>query len=584
MPADGPVDAPREHPPLDRSAGLGRAVAAVALLGLVAGWWTPRGPVTTPEALATIGISLLVGALAGRVVRTRWAVLVAPLVFAVTFELVRAGTFGPLMDSIHLGSDYGILAFALGRGFHAVLALVPMMFGAAVGAARARHLDASERVWSRAGRVGLWARCTVTVVVALALVALTAGVSRPASTSPIDGPDGSVLAGSVAELTRVSIGGHDLSLMIRGNDVANPVLLFLAGGPGGGEMGAMRRHGGALERAFTVVTFDQRGAGTSYDSLEPTSSLTLGGSVNDAVEVTNYLRDRSHQDKIHVLGQSRGTTLGVLVVQQHPELFRAFIGTGQMVSPRETDRIIYTDTLAWAKRSGHTALVDQLLKSGPPPYTDVLDYEPALSHEKDVYPFDHRVNDEGAGGFSENIFVEEHTLVQQLQMLPAFLDVFTVLYPQLQDIDFRVDVPRLEVPVYLVQGGHEARGSAQLADEWFAGLSAPTKQLIIFDTSGHRPVFEQPETVRHGAEQHGAARDPAPAADCPGFARAPAVSTERCTLSVPAQRRSPELDPLCSSCLPGPRGPDLHPIRERARARAGRCRPSRDRCGPAARR
>lgn len=143
MPADGPVDAPREHPPLDRSAGLGRAVAAVALLGLVAGWWTPRGPVTTPEALATIGISLLVGALAGRVMRTRWAVLVAPLVFAVTFELVRAGTFGPLMDSIHLGSDYGILAFALGRGFHAVLALVPMMFGAAVGAARARHLDAS---------------------------------------------------------------------------------------------------------------------------------------------------------------------------------------------------------------------------------------------------------------------------------------------------------------------------------------------------------------------------------------------------------------------------------------------------------
>lgn len=153
------------------------------LLGLVAGWWTPRGPLTTPEALTTIGISLLVGALAGRVMRTRWAVLVAPLVFAVTFELVRAGTFGPLVDSIHLGSD--ILAFALGRGFHAVLALVPMMFGAAVGAARARHLDASERVWSRAGRVGLWARRTVTVVVALALVALTAGSAALRAPAPL---------------------------------------------------------------------------------------------------------------------------------------------------------------------------------------------------------------------------------------------------------------------------------------------------------------------------------------------------------------------------------------------------------------
>ena len=66
-----------------------------------------------------------------------------------------------------------------------------------------------------------------------------------------------------------------------------------------------------------------------------------------------------------MVGNSWGTILGVLAVQQHPELFRAFVGTGQMVSPRETDRVFYHDTLAWARRTGDTALVDTLTASGP---------------------------------------------------------------------------------------------------------------------------------------------------------------------------------------------------------------------------
>jgi hypothetical protein len=83
--------------------------------------------------------------------------------------------------------------------------------------------------------------------------------------------------------------------------------------------------------------------------------------------------------------------------------------------------------------------------------------------------------------------------MEQLHNLAALLDVFTVLYPQLQDIDFRTDAVELEVPVYLVQGRYEAPGRARPAEEWFGLIDAPKKQLIILDTSGHRPSFEQPE-------------------------------------------------------------------------------------------
>ena len=460
--------------------------------GVVAGWWTPRGPITTLQALTAITVSLVVGALAGRCLRSRWAMLATPVIFAVIFEVTRLGTDGPLVDGIRLGGTFGILAFVLGRGLHAVLALLPMILGAAIGAgiARRHHLARpSSHGW---GRTGLVTRRITTAVAAVALLALTAGISRPASTDTIRTDTGTPLAGSVAELTSVPIGGHEQAMMIRGDSTNNPVLLFLAGGPGGTELGAMRRHGQALEKDFVVVTWDQRGTGKSYDNLDPTSTLTLQQAVSDTIEVSNYLRGRFGQDKIYLLGQSWGTILGVLAAQQHPELYRAYIGVGQMVDPLETDRVFYRDTLNWA-RTNNTALVGKLTASGPPPYTDLLDYEPILTNDGQVYPYDHSHNSEGAGGFSTNLFVNEYTLMEQLHAFAGFFDVFAAVYPQLQGIDFRTDAPHLAVPVYLIEGRHEAPGRLGPAQQWFDLLDAPAKQLIMFDTSGHRPLFEQPE-------------------------------------------------------------------------------------------
>lgn len=476
----------------NRRLAWGLALVAAVGYGLLAGWWTPRGPMSTVEGLSAMGLGLLVGCVAGLLLRTRWAMLVAPLTFVMVFEMARLGVSGPTVDGIHLTSTYGIMAFALGRGVHALLALLPMVLGAALGAALARRLSTARPQRGFLSQLGLWSRRAVALATGLVLVALAALIARPASTDPIVDADGQTVAGSVAELTRVDVGGHDLALMIRGRSTQNPMLLFLAGGPGGSELGAMRRHSQALEDDFVVVTFDQRGTGKSYDQLDPTHTMTLDGAVADAVAVTNYLRDRFDQEKVYLVGQSWGTTLGVLAVQQHPELYRAYVGVGQMVSQAATDKIFYQDTLAWAREVGNTELVDTLEANGPPPYTDVLDYEAALSNEMEVHPYDHSPNSEGSGQMSENLLVEEYTLLDQLHILGATLDVFSVLYPQLQDIDFRTQATTLEVPVYLAQGRHEAPGRQLLAQQWFKQLRAPSKQLTYFETSGHRPLWEQP--------------------------------------------------------------------------------------------
>ncbi|UMG93285.1 alpha/beta hydrolase [Nocardioides sp. TF02-7] len=468
------------------------AVLLAAAYGAAVGVTLPRGPVTTGGALTTLVVSVAVGLVAGYLTRTRWAMLIAPLVFAAAFELVRAGASGPTVDGIRLTSTYGALAFVVGRGFLALMTLAPIALGAVMGAgaARAPRTTPTSHGWSRSA---LYLRRAITATLAVALVAFGALLARPAQTEPILGVDGEPLPDSVAELTSVEIDGHDLGLMIRGHDVDNPVLLFLAGGPGGSELGAMRRHAEGLEEDFVVATFDQRGTGRSHGELEPTDTLTLDRAVADVIEVAHHLRDRFDQEQIYLVGQSWGATLGVLAVQADPALFEAFVGVGQMVSQRETDRIFYQDTLAWAQREGDQDLVDQLTEIGPPPYDDVADYEIALSHEHQVYSYDHSANAEGQGGFSENLFVEEYTLLEQVHALGAFLDVFATLYPQLQDIDFRVDAVELDVPVYLVQGRHEARGRSELAEEWFGMLQAPHKELIVLDTSGHRPIFEQPD-------------------------------------------------------------------------------------------
>ena len=151
--------------------------------------------------------------------------------------------------------------------------------------------------------------------------------------------------------------------------------------------------------------------------------------------------------------------------------------------------MFYEDTLAWAEQTGNNALAATLRRNGPPPYNNLLDYEPALSHEHDWNSYSEL---DLSKEMPNNLFVPENTLMDRINGLRSFLDTFSVLYPQLQNIDFRRDLPALDVPVYMVIGKHEARGRAVLANEWFEMLKAPSKEKIIFEHSGHRPLFEEP--------------------------------------------------------------------------------------------
>jgi pimeloyl-ACP methyl ester carboxylesterase len=470
-----------------RRAALFTSVAVATAAGALAGWLEPRGPATQAQALLSIAGAAAVGLAAGGLSRSRWSILLAPVAFAAGFELVRLGvlrTSGPTVDAVQPGSMYGLIALVVGRGVSAALLLWPIAVGAGIGAG-----FASRRRGAEGPRIGP-AGGAVAVVAALTLVGLAVVFAQPAWTAPIEGPDGTPRRGSIAELARVPLGGGEQVVMLRGRNVDHPVLLYLAGGPGGTDLGAMRGDTG-LEADFVVATWDQRGTGKSYAAIEPAATFTLDQMVADTLELTDWLRERFGQQRIYLVGNSWGSLLGALAVRQAPDRFAAFVGTGQMVDIPETDRMFWEDTLAWARRTGDAGLVTTLEANGPPPYPvdRLLDYEAALSHEHDWNPYPELDLDREMPAI---LFVPEHDLMDRINGFRGLLDTLAALYPQLQDVDLRVAVPSLDVPVYLVLGTHETRGRAVPARDWFERLDAPAKRLVVFEHSGHRPQFEEP--------------------------------------------------------------------------------------------
>lgn len=290
--------------------------------------------------------------------------------------------------------------------------------------------------------------------------------------------------------------------MVRGRSADLPVLLYLSGGPGQSDLAYSRVLFEDLTRDFIVVGWDQRGTGKSYAALDPTHELTLEQAVADTIELTDYLRTRFDEEKIYLLGESWGSTLGVLAVQRRPDLYHAWIGSGQMVSQRETDRRLYDAVLELANRTGERALHDQMLAFGPPPYADipypnaiVMSNYPRLETPYTPPPaYIARGTAANLGPYG--IFGSEYNFIEKVNVLRGLIDMFTVMYPQLQEIDFRRDVPRLEVPVYILDGAAELPARRDLALAWCAQLDAPIKRLYTFENGGHSVAFEQFEALQ----------------------------------------------------------------------------------------
>ena len=146
---------------------------------------------------------------------------------------------------------------------------------------------------------------TITMMALAAVLLISWYWSRAGSTAPFVNAAGKTLPGSIAALERVMLGGVKQGMLIRVLDAANPILLYLHGGPGTSELGMVRVHNlAALEKHFTVVVWDQRGAGLSFAARKPESGMTVDQFIADTYELTQLLCRRFGQTKIFLVGHS----------------------------------------------------------------------------------------------------------------------------------------------------------------------------------------------------------------------------------------------------------------------------------------
>ena len=123
---------------------------------------------------------------------------------------------------------------------------------------------------------------------------------------------------------------------------------------------------------FTVVQWDQRGAGRTFgrNGAAAASTITIERMVQDGVELAELLSKRLQKDKIVLVGHSWGSTLGVFMAKARPELFHAFVGTGQVADPTRNYVVAYAALVEKASREGNSRALQELKEVGPPPYKD----------------------------------------------------------------------------------------------------------------------------------------------------------------------------------------------------------------------
>jgi pimeloyl-ACP methyl ester carboxylesterase len=306
-----------------------------------------------------------------------------------------------------------------------------------------------------------------------------------------------VTSNGIERTQALRIGGIDQWISVRGVDRRNPVLLMIHGGPGYVTMPTSWYFQRGWEDFFTVVQWDQRGAGKTYaanDSALVAPTMTRARMIADAEEMVSWLRREFGKERIFVLGHSWGSSLGIELARRHPQWLHAYIGSGQITNSPESERRGLRFALDAARRDNNAQAVRELEALGP--YAapgrpivlkDLYLQRKWLGHYGGAVHGRRNFDHEGAAArlapeysdadlrtiWKANDFSEEHLLAETIAL------------------DFS-DMTRFDCPIILFNGRHDYNVSASAAAEWFEKVEAPHKALVWFEHSAHESFNEEP--------------------------------------------------------------------------------------------
>src|SRR3954471_18500201 len=323
-------------------------------------------------------------------------------------------------------------------------------------------------------------------------------MKHPGKTHPFLDTIGEIIPGSIAEAGYLRLGGLDQWVMIRGESLANPPLILLYGGPGLSETFFFRHFNAPLEKSFTVVYWDQRGSGKSFNHGIPRSSMTVEQFIADLDDLVEAVRERVGQEKVTIFGHSWGSVLGVLYAARFPEKVAAYAGSGQIGDWVAAESASYAFALAEARRLDNRKALEELRAIGPPPYSAKSLWTQRIWLNR----FEGHLNTKTLWDLGR-ILLEgpENSIADLPNLIRGFRFSLDAMWDEVSRISLVTAVPALRMPVFFLLGRHDHWVSPETSVAYFHALTAPSKRLVWFEESGHEPFVDEPAKFNASMEE-----------------------------------------------------------------------------------
>ena len=304
---------------------------------------------------------------------------------------------------------------------------------------------------------------------------------------------------AIDSLEAIQAGGSTQWIRVRGADAANPVLLLIQQGPGLPMINETRRFGHllGLEQAFTVIYWDQRGCGRSLRTPTGRDSISLEKMADDTVSLLDFLCSRFGR-KAYVAGFSFGATLGAHAAAKRPDLVAALVAVGMDVDGAAAGNGAYDFALTAARQRSSRRAIRQLEAIGPPPHLTPKQFATRVRWATN---FGGVTTGETYATLARGLIASlvrspDYSAGDVLRTVRGITATQAALLPELATMDLAATVPRLDVPVVMVQGRSDQVAPGAAAQRYASALQSPGKQLVWFENSAHTPHLEEPGKFR----------------------------------------------------------------------------------------
>ena len=305
---------------------------------------------------------------------------------------------------------------------------------------------------------------------------------------------------SIVGYTSVELGGVKQKILIRGENINNPVLLYIHGGPGNPETSFIVPYQKEWEKYYTVVNWDQRGTGKSYHKDIDVSTLNTKQICSDTKQLTDFLKKRFGQEKIFIVGHSYGTYIASLCVRNNPEDYYAYIGTGQIGNQQENELALIDYAVTMSEKDGNEKAVSELRNLPKMPYSkENFGRAISTSRKWTTYYGGAIWGQKNTNGlYLRACFNPEYNLEDYINFFKGEALYYTntsqdVARWELFHANLIEEVPKLDVPVYFIQGKNDYITSYSMCERYFDELIAPEKYLFPIEECAHNVISEKTE-------------------------------------------------------------------------------------------